>query len=177
MIERTARRRVFQSRWMTVYEDDVRFPDGLEGKYGVVEKEDFALILPRHADGRFQLVEQYRYAVGARFWEFPQGAWETRAGADPAEVARGELEEETGLKAGRMTKLGHFFEAYGFVNQGCHVYLAEDLSQGAMKRDAEEQGMETAAFSRAQIDAMIKDGQIADVTTLAALNLLALHEG
>lgn len=175
-IKQIRRREVFKSRWMTLYEDDVRFPDGLEGKYGVVEKEDFAMILPRHADGRFELVEQYRYSVGARFWEFPQGAWETEAGADPEDVARGELEEETGLLAGRLTKIGQFWEAYGFMKQGCHVYLAEELSLGQVKRDAEEQEMETGVFSRAEILAMIKDGRIMDATSIAAFGLLALVE-
>ena len=56
------------------------------------------------------LVEQYRHPVGARFWEFPQGAWEGVDGADPESLARGELAEETGLRAASMEHLGrlHF---------------------------------------------------------------------
>ncbi|MFF3500665.1 hypothetical protein [Streptomyces sp. NPDC003247] len=38
-----------------------------------MDKPDFVLVVPRERDG-FHLVEQYRYPVGGRFWEFPQGA-------------------------------------------------------------------------------------------------------
>ncbi len=76
---------------MKVHEDAVMFSDGSEGIYGVVDKEDFALIIPMGDDGRFQLVEQYRYPVGGRYWEFPQGSWETKPGTDISLVASGEL--------------------------------------------------------------------------------------
>jgi len=171
-----SRRTVYENRWMTVHEDAVCFPDGSTGLYGIVDKEDFALIVPRHADGTFQLIQQYRYPVGERFWEFPQGSWETRPGTDPETVALGELEEETGFRAKSLTKLGHLFEAYGYSNQGLHVFLAADLEPGQLNREPGEQGMVTQAFERQQIDKMIGSGQIKDVATIAALGLLAIFE-
>jgi 8-oxo-dGTP pyrophosphatase MutT (NUDIX family) len=35
------------------------------------------------------------------YWEFPQGSWEAKPDADSPAVARGELAEETGLRAGK----------------------------------------------------------------------------
>lgn len=175
MIERLSRRTVYQNRWMKVHEDQVRFQNGAEGIYGVVDKEDFALIVPRHSDGRFQLVEQYRYPVGERLWEFPQGSWETQPGADPLEVARAELEEETGLRAASLQKLGYLYEAYGYCNQGCHLFLAEGLSPGTLQREASEDDMQTAAFTRSEVDAMILSGEIKDAPSIAALGLIALQ--
>lgn len=175
-IKQLSRRTVYENRWMKVHEDAVRFPDGSTGIYGIVDKEDFALIIPRHADGSFQLIQQYRYPVGERFWEFPQGSWETRPGTDPETVALGELEEETGFRAKNLTKLGHLFEAYGYSNQGLHVFLATDLEPGRLNREPGEQGMVTQAFERHQIDSMIGSGQIKDVATIAALGLLAVFE-
>jgi ADP-ribose pyrophosphatase len=81
-------RLVYENRWMRVREDAIRRPDGSQGIYGVVEKPDFVVIAPVEEDGSVHLVEQYRYPVGARFWEFPQGAWEHAPGADPIDVAR-----------------------------------------------------------------------------------------
>jgi ADP-ribose pyrophosphatase len=112
---------VYENRWMRVREGAIRRRDGSEGIYGVVEKPDFVVIVPLEDDGRIHLVQQYRYPVGARYWEFPQGAWEAKPRADPAEVARGELREETGLVAAKMVQAGHLFEAYGYSNQGYHV--------------------------------------------------------
>jgi hypothetical protein len=40
------------------------------GLYGVVEKPDLVVIVPLNGD-RLDLVEQFRYPVGARYWELP----------------------------------------------------------------------------------------------------------
>jgi ADP-ribose pyrophosphatase len=48
---------------------------------------------------------------------------------DPGDVARGELQEET-LVAARMVHAGHLFEAYGYSNQGYHIYAATGLQHG-----------------------------------------------
>lgn len=175
-IQKVSRRTVYENKWMKVHEDKVRFPNGADGIYGVVDKEDFALIVPRHADGTFQLVQQFRYPVGSRYWEFPQGSWETKPGTDPKQVALGELEEETGFQANSLVKLGHLFEAYGFSNQGFHVFLASGLEPGRTSRDKEEQDMITACFSLEVIKEMITSGQIKDAPTIAALGLLAISE-
>ena len=89
---------VYQNRWMTVREDDIRRADGSNGIFGVVEKPDAAMVIPVE-DGRVHMVQQFKYAVGARFWEFPQGTWEQASNYTIEELARGELREETGLVA------------------------------------------------------------------------------
>ncbi len=175
-VKRQSRRTVYENRWMKVHEDVVTFPDGSDGIYGVVDKDDFVLIVPQHADGRFQLVQQFRYPVGGRYWEFPQGSWETKPGTDPEKVALAELEEETGFRAHSLTRLGHLFEAYGFSNQGFHAFLATGLQEGRVNRDKEEQDMQTASFSLEAIHDMIRAGQIKDAPTIAALGLLAISE-
>ncbi|WP_108852008.1 NUDIX domain-containing protein [Albidovulum aquaemixtae] len=175
-IRRLDRRTAYENKWMKVHEDTVKFPDGSEGIYGIVDKEDFVLIIPRHGNGCFQLVRQFRYPVAGRYWEFPQGSWETKPGSDPEKVALGELEEETGFRATSLLRLGHLFEAYGFSNQGFHVFLANELELGTADRDHEEQGMETAMFSQEEIVKMISAGQIKDAPTIAALGLLAISE-
>jgi 8-oxo-dGTP pyrophosphatase MutT (NUDIX family) len=86
---------------MRVHEDVTELPDGSPGLYGWVEKPPSALIVPLEP-GAVWLIEQFRYPVGGRFWEFPQGAWEDDSDADAEALARGELAEETGLRAGRL---------------------------------------------------------------------------
>jgi 8-oxo-dGTP pyrophosphatase MutT (NUDIX family) len=173
-MEQVSSRVVYRNPWMTVREDEVRRPDGSPGIYGVVEKPDFALVLPRWADG-FWLVEQFRYPVGRRAWEFPQGGWGRGAAGDQEALARQELAEETGLRAGAMTHLGHLFEAYGYSTQGFDVYLATELDEGAPDREATEQDMVHRAFSDAEISGMIHHGEMVDAPSLAALTLYALR--
>jgi 8-oxo-dGTP pyrophosphatase MutT (NUDIX family) len=140
----------------------------------VVEKPDFALVLPRWHEG-FWLVEQFRYPVGRRAWEFPQGSWGRGAVGDQVALARQELAEETGLRARSMTHLGHLFEAYGYSTQGFDVYLATELEEGAPDREASEQDMIHRAFSDTEIAEMIRSGQIVDAPSLAALTLYRLR--
>lgn len=159
---------------MTVREDEIERADGSSRIYGVVEKPDFALVVPFDGDAVY-LVEQYRYPVGARFREFPQGSWEDDPGAEPLVLARGELEEETGLRAASMEHLGHLYEAYGFSTQGFDVYLATDLEQGVPAPTIEEGDMRVERVTLRTFEQLVRQGQIKDAPTLAAYSLLQLH--
>ena len=70
----TSSREVYRNPWIRVREDVLERDDGSAGLYGVVERDDFGLVIPAERDG-FWLVEQYRYPLGRRCWEFPQGTW------------------------------------------------------------------------------------------------------
>ena len=161
----------YENRWTRVREDRIRHADGSDGLYGVVERSDFVVIVPWH-DGRLTLVEQHRYPVGVRVWEFPMGMWEAAPGTDPAVVAAGELREEAGLIAGRMTHVGAVFQGPGYCNQRGHIFLATDLVQGATEREASEQDMIARDFSLAAFEAMIRDGTVQEAMTISAFGLL-----
>jgi 8-oxo-dGTP pyrophosphatase MutT (NUDIX family) len=172
-MEQITSRAVYENAWMSVREDRVRLPDGASGVYGVVDKPDFALVIPRDADG-FWMVEQFRYPVGRRAWEFPQGSWPAGGTGTPADLARAELREETGLSAASLTHLGRLFTAYGFCSQGFDVYLAEDLTPGRTEREPAEQDMTHRLVSTREFRDLVGSGGIADSATLAAYSLLAL---
>ena len=166
----TGSRVVYENRWMTVREDTIRRADGSAGIYGIVDKAPYAMVVP--FDGEcFHMVEQYRYPAGRRFWEFPQGAWEDEPGADPTAVAAGELAEETGVRAGSMVELGVLFQAYGYSTQRVHVFLATDLTEGPQDLAVEEQGLVRGSFGLDEFDAMVADGRIQDLTSVAAAYL------
>ena len=166
---------VYENRWMRVREDTIERADGTAGIYGVIEKPDFALIIPVQGDDVY-LVEQFRYPVGARFLEFPQGTWEQQASVEPIELARGELQEETGLTAGRMDYLGHLYIAYGMANQGFHIFRATELVQGEASLDPEEQDLEVIRMSIADFEEKIRNGVIKDAGTISAWMLLKMAE-
>ena len=169
-----ASRIVYQNKWMTVKEDRIERGDGGTGLYGIVEKPDFAVIAAIE-DGKVYMVEQYRYPVGARFWELPQGSWE-ESSISPCDLARAELREETGLVARTMEHLGHLFLAYGYSNQGYDVFLATDLEHTSQDLDTEEHGLAVRPFALSEVETMIIDGRIKDATTVAAFGLLKLNK-
>ncbi|PPK64240.1 NUDIX hydrolase [Actinokineospora auranticolor] len=166
---------VYANPWMTVREDRIRRADGSPGLYGVIDKPDYALVIPLDGD-RLTLVEQYRYPLGLRRWEFPQGTAPDLADLDPTELATRELREETGLRAGRITRLGTLDVAAGMSSQRGHVFLATELTQGPAEREPEEQDMRTAWFTRAEFESMIEIGEITDAQSIAAYTHLLLHE-
>lgn len=173
MIESLSSREVYRNSWMSVREDVIRRADGGEGIYGYVEKPDFALVIP-YCDGGFWLVEQYRYPVARRAWEFPQGSWGFQQEGSQVDLARSELHEETGIRAQTVRHLGHFYGAYGMSNQGCDVYIATSLTPGVPQREVTEQDMVHSWVGEADFVHMIQRGDIVDAATIAAFTYFTL---
>jgi 8-oxo-dGTP pyrophosphatase MutT (NUDIX family) len=175
-IKTISSREVYRNKWTRVREDVIERANGERGIYGVIDKDPACIIIPLEStpEGEFiYLVSQFRYTVGARFMELPQGGWEV-AEVEPEEMARGELREETGLNAERMTLLTTLQIGYGVMNQKHHVYLAEGLSQGEHDRDAEESDLEVHRVSVAEFEAMILDGRIVDNCSVSAWGVYRL---
>ncbi len=169
-IKTISTRTVYRNRWSHVREDIIERGDGARGIYGVLDKDPACIIIPleRTSQGDFlTLVHQFRYTVQGSFYEFPQGGWEV---PDPniEELARGELREETGLHAARMTEIGRNWIAYGAMRQMHHVWLAEDLTQGEMDLEAEEQGLTVHRVRVEEFEQMIRDGRVMDNCSIAA---------
>jgi 8-oxo-dGTP pyrophosphatase MutT (NUDIX family) len=94
---------------------------------------------------------------------------------DPEELARGELREETGLTAEKMTYLGWVWIAYGFARQKQHVFLAIGLTHGKKDPDPEEHDLAVHRVKIAEFEQMLRDGRIRDGCTLAAWALYKLR--
>ncbi|WP_405498196.1 NUDIX domain-containing protein [Nocardia sp. NBC_00511] len=172
-METVSSRQLYSNRWISVREDVIRRADGEDALYAVVEKSDFAIVIPQDGE-RFHLVEQYRYPLARRCWEFPGGS--VAGSVDPIEVARQELREETGLRAAHLLALGRIAPAPATSTHYGHIVLATDLTEGPHEREPEEQDMRSAWFTRAELETMLTDGAIVDAQSVAAYALLLLHE-
>lgn len=160
----------YQNRFMTVTEDAVVNDYGDHLTFGVVHKEPAVMIIPW--DGKkFTLIRQYRYPVDFESWEFPAGHYEH---SSVEEAARAELEEEAGLKAGQMTKLGEYHIAPGHNTQVCHIYLATELTGGTRHLENAEKGMQIGEFSLTELNNFILEGKIKDGLTIVALKFFEL---
>jgi ADP-ribose pyrophosphatase len=174
-IRQLSTRVVYRNTWMTVREDEIERDNGARGIYGFVEKCDSAIILPIEGD-QVYLVEQYRYPIGERSLEFPQGSLE-KNGVDPAEIAREELQGETGLVAERLECLGEIHIACAYTNQKTYAFVATGLTQAARRPDVEEHDLVIRKLSLAQLQEMIRDNRIKDAQTLAAWGLYLARAG
>ena len=175
-IEQLSTRVAYHTPYLRINEDRIRRPDGSDGIYSYVDKPDFALVIAAE-NGGFHLVEQYRYPVRQRSWEFPQGTLPGMAAAeDPERLAREELRQETGITAREMRHLGHMYCAAGMASQGFDVFLATGLTAGTAELEAEEQDLVHRWFPRAEVEDMIRTGIITDDSSVAAYTLFLLNE-
>lgn len=163
-------REIFANQWLRLREDEIEYSDGRPGRYTVIDKQDFALVVP-FDEGGFWLVQQYRYPVSSREWEFPQGGWPAGSAGSGEELARAELAEETGFRAGRLDHVGRLFAAYGYSSQSYDVFLARDLIPGDPDREDTEADMVHRWFGEDELRAMVRSGQFRDAHSVAALAL------
>ncbi len=170
----TASRTVYENPWMRVREDEFRRRDGSTGVYGVVDKQDFAIVVAEE-NGCFHLVEQFRYPIARRSWEFPMGGWPPGKQGTMLELAQAELAEETGLTAGQWRLLAGPRLAPGFASQGFSIFHASDLAHGEHRREDSELDMVHRAVTEPELRAMILDGTIVDSSTIAAYGVLLLR--
>src|ERR1700758_2837217 len=87
VIRTISSREVYRNPWTSVREDVIERSNGQRGVYGVVDKDPACIVIPieragsrgeaEAPDGDYLwLVRQFRYTVGATYFELPQGGWE-----------------------------------------------------------------------------------------------------
>ena len=159
-------REVYDNPWIGVREDAVIRPDGDEGIYGVVHFKNTAIGILA-IDGDFiYLVGQYRYTLGEYSWEIPEGG--CPGGEQPLAAAQRELEEETGLRAGRWERMGEAHLSNSVTDERAMWFLATELTQGEQRPEATEQlAVRRVAFAEAL--GMALGGQIRDALSLLAI--------
>jgi ADP-ribose pyrophosphatase len=163
-----ATRRVYEGKVLSLHVDEVEEPGGVRATREVVRHRGSVAVLPVHDDGRLVLVRQYRYAVDAHVWELPAGRRDP--GESPEEAARRELEEEVGLRAGRLEALSVFYTTPGFCDETMHLFRATGLTSVAARPEADER-IEAATFTHAEARERIRLGEVREGKTLVALLL------
>lgn len=152
--------------------DTVRFPDGSIGELELVRHSGAAAVVPvlgdpDATDPEIVLLRQFRYAAGGDIYEIPAGRPEEE-GEPWEDVARRELEEETGFVAGKLRRLTTIYTTPGFTDERIHLFLATDLARGETNPD-EDEFMEVLTIPRSEAVRMIEDGRIIDAKSLTAL--------
>jgi 8-oxo-dGTP pyrophosphatase MutT (NUDIX family) len=167
-------REVYANPWIRVVEDQVVRPDGSDGMYGVLElRHPAVFVVPVLDDERIVMVHVDRYTTGTS-WEVPAGGTD---GDAPEVAAARELGEETGYAAASYVELGTQWSLNGVARLRLHHFLARGLSGTGTAIDEAEGISEVAAFTWAEVKAMLRDGRINDNETAGALMLAAIELG
>jgi len=142
-------------------------PDGKPGIYSVVDTRTAVGVVALSEREEVYLVGQYRYPTRHYSWEIVEGGSED--GEDPKETAARELEEEAGLKAQSLVKLGDEIHLSNcFSSERAVFYLAQGLTQVKSNPDATEVlALRKVALKEALN--MVKSGEIKDAMSIVAL--------
>jgi ADP-ribose pyrophosphatase len=168
MVETIRSEPKYRGRAFSVRKDWILLANGHQTVRDIVEHPGAVTIVPVDADDTVWLVQQYRQAAGKKILEFPAGTLEPDE--TPDQCAYREIQEEIGVAAGRLRKLGQFFMTPGYSTEFMHVYLATQLSPSTLPCDVDEL-LSIRKFPLADLLAMALSGEIDDAKTLAALYL------
>lgn len=159
---------VYDGKLLKVNQDRVQLPDGRVGRREWINHPGACAVVPLTDNGETILLRQFRYGPRRMFWEVPAGK------IDPGEAiettAIRELQEETGMKAGKITKIGHYYGGIGYTNEIIHVYLAEELKPVKAETDSDE-FLQPVYLPFAMALDMLDNGEIDESKTIIALTM------
>lgn len=165
-------RKIYQNEFYVVFDDRVEFPSGKKGNYFRLRNADNplgAVIIPRLPDGRFILLENFRYAARKTMLEFPRGLG--NANETGADIAKRELLEETGYGEATWTRMGQFMPNGAIFEEQVEVWLADLSGEQRAIEEPDEGVVAMHKFSPAQIRQFVNEGKLTDGFTLSALAL------
>jgi ADP-ribose pyrophosphatase len=117
------------------------------------------------------LVRQYRAAIDRELLEIPAGKRDV-AGEDLETLARRELAEEIGMRAGTLVRLAEFYNSPGFCDEHAVVFLALALTPTARSaQGVEEAHMTIERVAMADIPGLIASGELVDAKSIIGLCL------
>jgi len=158
-----SRKQVYNGNIINVERLTVTLPNGKEASRDVVLHPGASVVIPIGDDGSIYLVRQYRKPIEKVSLELPAGKLDP--GEDPEVCARRELEEETGLTAGKFKHLISIHTTPGFSNEVLHLYAAAELKEGDAHTD-EDEFLSTEKVKIEELINLILNHEITDAKTI-----------
>ena len=162
-----SRRRVFDGLIIHVDHAEYRLPNEKIAPREIATHVGASAVVAVDEEGKVALVRQFRAPLGRVTLEIPAGKLDA-PGEDRLLAAKRELEEETGLTAGRWTHMIDLATTPGFCDEVISIYLAEDLAHGQMHPD-EDEFLGMVRMSLAEACDLAMRGEVQDGKTVCAL--------
>jgi len=149
----------------------VKAPDGTHFDREIVHHPGAVAVVPVTDRGGVLLVRQFRSPIGRNLLEIPAGTRDLE-GEPPENTALRELEEEVGVKAGRIEELGRFWNSPGFCDEETILYLATGLSDSTPNREGpEESYIEVVEIPLDEAEEKLAAESTVDMQTLVGIRL------
>ncbi|AGA29172.1 NUDIX hydrolase [Singulisphaera acidiphila] len=167
------RRLIYQGRKIDLALQEVQLADGSKAEREVVVHRGAVALVPMVDADHVCLVKNDRYAVETTLLEVPAGTIDP--GESPDQTAPRELSEETGYRAGKISRIAEWFVSPGVMTERMYLYLCEDLTPGPTQHQPDER-LEPVVVAWSEALEMVRDGRIVDAKSMLAILLCArLH--
>ena len=167
-------RKIFEGRIFTLQVESITLPKGSRLDAEIVRHPGSVVLIPITDAGDIILVRQYRHAVGRWLWELPAGS--LKRGEDPEKAARRECQEEIGLIPAGVERVCSLLPTPGYCDEEMNYFrltgLRRPTEDDAAALPDEDEDIESKAFPVHEIRAMVASGEIVDMKTVAALELI-----
>lgn len=164
---------MYESPWVNLYVDGVRFPNGrVIDRHHLVDFDGPSVVAVVEDQYREQilLVKVCRYTTSSTDWELPAGGVE--ADESVVEAVRREILEETGHESINHEQVYAYYPLPGIANKLVYVIRCEATTRTA---DFDENEVsEVQWFSKAQVREMIEQKEMVDGLSLIGLLLCGI---
>lgn len=164
---------IYKGKIIDLEIQEVELPNGKKSKREIVNHPGAVAVICVTQENKMVMVRQYRKALQKAITEIPAGKLD--AGESPENCAVRELEEETGIKAEKLTACDSFYTSPGFANEIVYVFKAEDLSAGEIEMD-EDEFVERVDVTLHEAKEMIAEGEIHDAKTIYAVQYWEMEQ-
>jgi ADP-ribose pyrophosphatase len=167
-LQKSERRVIYRGKKIDLALQPVRLADGSFKEREVVVHRGAVALVPMVDPDHVCLVRNGRYSVGKTLIEVPAGTIDP--GETPDSTAPRELAEETGYRAGKITRVAEWWVSPGVFTERMYLYLCEDLTPGPSDHQPDER-LEPLVVPWDEAVAMAYDGRIDDAKTIVSLLL------
>ncbi|HAH31267.1 MAG TPA: hypothetical protein DCL44_03015 [Elusimicrobia bacterium] len=142
--------------WLRLIEKVVELHPGKNDEsFYCITQPAYVSVMTQLEDGKIALVNQFRPCVEEYTWEFPGGTVDQ--GESPAEAAKREVEEETGLIVRELIYLGKHHPDTGRLQIDSHSFFARAAVAGNTAQA--EQGLTVKHVTVENLNRMILSGE------------------
>lgn len=160
----------YEGQVISVVEANFRGPNGEEVTREIARHPGAVCVVPI-VESDIVMIRQFRPSTDQHLLEIPAGKRDV-ADEPPDITAKRELQEEVGLKAGKMVLLAEFFNTPGFCDEYSYCYLAlgcEPVPDNRQGLEEELMTVERVPLSEART--LIASGELIDAKSMLGILL------
>jgi len=161
--------------WLEVAVEKIALPDGrVIDEFLQLKGRDFVVVVPFTDDGRVVTIRSYKHGPRRVSVALPAGLLD--GDEQPEDAARRELLEETGYEATRWERIGSFVVESNYGLNTEHAFVARGARQVREPRSGDLEEILVELRTRDELIAAIRSGDVAQLSSAAAIGLaLALE--